>query len=41
MKEDSSKAYFLDDDQPEWDFKQIKDDADFISAYNWRVNVCL
>lgn len=29
MKEDSSKTYFLDDDQPEWDFKQIKADADF------------
>ena len=34
MKEDSSKAYFLDDDQPEWDFKQIKDDADFYISDN-------
>lgn len=34
MKEDSSKTYFLDDDQPEWDFKQIKDDADFYISDN-------
>ena len=34
MKKDSSKAYFLDDDQPEWDFKQIKDDADFYISDN-------
>lgn len=34
MKKDSSKTYFLDDDQPEWDFKQIKDDADFYISDN-------
>ena len=34
MKKDSSKTYFLDDDQPEWDFKQIKDDANFYISDN-------
>lgn len=29
MKADESVLYFLDDDQPEWDFKEIKDDASF------------
>ncbi len=33
-KKDSSKAYFLDDDQSEGDFKQIKDDADFYISDN-------
>lgn len=29
MKADESLTYFLDDDQPEWDFDQIKDNASF------------
>ncbi len=29
MKADENKVYFLDDDEPEWDFKQIKADQNF------------
>lgn len=29
MKADESVAYFLDDDEPEWDFKEITDKANF------------
>ena len=29
MKADESLTYFLDDGDPEWDFDEIKDDADF------------
>lgn len=39
MKADETLSYFLDDDQPEWDFKEIKADADFYVSEKGKLTI--